>query len=112
VAAATFRGPALFALRTGAPLFLGVALRRSRHPQRYRIVLEEVRVEPSGDLERDVERLTAAHADALARWVRAAPEQYFWQHRRWKTRPAQEGEGRDRGIAWPGGQEPGARAPV
>jgi KDO2-lipid IV(A) lauroyltransferase len=112
VPAATFRGPALFALRTGAPLFLGVALRRSRHPQRYRIVLEEVRIEPSGELERDVERLTAAHAEALARWVRVAPDQYFWQHKRWKTRPADEGGRRKRGIGSPAGPEPEPRAPV
>lgn len=88
--ASTYRGPALFALRTGAPLFLGITIRTSRHPLRYRIVLEEVRVERSGDLEDDVRRLTAAHVAALERWVRAEPEQYFWQHQRWRTQPSAE----------------------
>lgn len=88
--AATFRGPALFSLRRGAPLFLGVALRSSRRPQRYRVVLEEVSVTPTGALEDDVRRLTAAHTAALERHIRTAPEQYFWQHKRWKTRPAEE----------------------
>lgn len=87
VPAATHRGPALFALRTGAPLVVGACLRTSRHPQRYRIVLEEVSVPTSGDLEDDVQRLTEAWVAALERWVRIAPEQYFWQHKRWKTRP-------------------------
>lgn len=85
--AATFRGPALFSLRTGAPIFVGVCLRTSRHPQRYRVVLEPVSVEPTGDLDADVARLTAAHTAVLERWVREAPEQYFWAHKRWKTRP-------------------------
>jgi KDO2-lipid IV(A) lauroyltransferase len=87
-AAATYRGPALFSLRTGAPLFLGVCLRTSRHPQRYRVVIEPVAVPEGGDLESRVARLTAAHTAALERWVRNAPEQYFWPHKRWKTRPA------------------------
>jgi KDO2-lipid IV(A) lauroyltransferase len=85
--AATYRGPALFSLRAGAPIFLGVCLRTSRRPQRYRVVLEPVEVQVTGDLEQDTERLTAAHTAALERWVRRAPEQYFWPHKRWKTRP-------------------------
>lgn len=95
--AATYRGPALFSLRTGAPIFVGVCLRTSRHPQRYRVVLEPVSVEESGDLEADVARLTAAHTAVLERWVRRAPEQYFWPHKRWKTRPDGEASRTRRG---------------
>ena len=89
--AATFRGPAVFALRAGAPIFLGVSLREPGLPARYRVTVERIGVEPTGDLEADVRVLTAAHAAALERAVRQAPEQYFWQHRRWKTRPPGEG---------------------
>lgn len=85
-AAPTFRGPALFALRTGAPVFFGACLRSSRHPQRYRMVLEPIAFEPSGDQERDVLRLTQLHTQRLEREVRAAPDQYFWAHDRWKRR--------------------------
>lgn len=93
--ASTARGAAVFSLRTGAPLFLGVALRagspgRPDVPARYHVHLEEVAFERSGDLEDDVRRLTAAHTAALERWVRRAPEQYFWVHKRWKTRPPAE----------------------
>jgi len=35
-------------------------------------------------------RLTAGHVAVLERWVRARPERWFWLHRRWKTRPAEE----------------------
>lgn len=85
-AAPTFRGPALFALRTGAPVFFGACLRSSRHPQRYRMVLESIAFEPGDDLEHDVERLTQIHTRRLEREVRAAPDQYFWAHDRWKKR--------------------------
>ncbi len=92
-AAATFRGPALLALRSGAPIFLGVSLREPGVPARYRVTVERIAVAPTGDLEEDVRALTLAHTAALERAVRAAPEQYFWQHRRWKTRPPGEVEG-------------------
>lgn len=92
VPAATFRGPALFALRSGAPLMVGICLRTSRHPLRYRAVIEEVTVPRTGDLERDVTALTRGWTAVLERWVRHAPEQYFWHHRRWKTRPSEGGE--------------------
>lgn len=91
VPAATARGPALFALRTGAPVFLGVALRAPGWPQRYRIHLREVPFAPTGDLEADVRTLTEAHVRALEALVRDTPDQYFWQHKRWKTRPAGRG---------------------
>jgi len=89
-AAATFRGPALFALRSGAPIFLGVSLREPGLPARYRVSTERITFAPSGDLDADVRSLTVAHTAALERAIREAPEQYFWQHRRWKTRPPGE----------------------
>ena len=90
VPAATFRGPALFALRAGAPIFIGTCIREPGWPQRYRAWTERIHFVPSGDLEADVVRLTEAHTAALEKAVRQAPEQYFWQHKRWKTRPPQE----------------------
>lgn len=84
--APTFKGPAVFALRTGAPLFMIACLRTSRVPQRYRLHAERIEHEPTGDFERDVERLTQAHTARLEHWVRQAPDQYFWPHDRWKQR--------------------------
>ncbi|HEX9710768.1 MAG TPA: lysophospholipid acyltransferase family protein [Candidatus Thermoplasmatota archaeon] len=85
--ASTARGPALFALRSGAALFTGFCLAMGGSPRRYVVHLEEVPVERNGDLEEDVLRLTRAHGERLERFIRRAPEQYFWQHNRWKTRP-------------------------
>lgn len=90
VPAATFRGPALFALRAGAPIFIGICTREPGWPQRYRAWTERIDFTPSGNLEADELRLTEAHTAALEQAVRQAPEQYFWQHKRWKTRPPQE----------------------
>lgn len=88
--ASTARGPALFALRTGAPIFLGLSLRLPGPGARYRVTLRSLPVEITDDLEADIERVTAAHTAALEEAVRAVPEQYFWQHRRWKSRPPEE----------------------
>lgn len=89
--APTARGPALLALRSGAPLFLGVALREPGWPQRYRLVLERVETETTGERDRDVRRLVQAYTARLEAWIAGAPEQYFWQHRRWKSRPRRRG---------------------
>ncbi|MBI4539836.1 MAG: lysophospholipid acyltransferase family protein [Gemmatimonadetes bacterium] len=88
--ASTARGPALFALRTGAPIFVGLAVRAAGPGLRYDFRLMEIVAQRTGVLAEDVRRLTAEHVRALERVVREVPGQYFWQHRRWKTRPAQE----------------------
>jgi KDO2-lipid IV(A) lauroyltransferase len=54
---------------------------------RYRITLEAVPVDETGDRDGDVDRVVARYTEALERWVRRAPEQYFWHHRRWKRQP-------------------------
>lgn len=86
-AAATAKGPAIFALRSGAPLWAGVALRVPGPAPRYRVVLRPVETSATGDQDEDILRFTRAHTALLEGWIREAPEQYFWQHKRWKTRP-------------------------
>ena len=88
--ASTARGGALFALRTGSPVFLGMSRRMPGFPQRYQVTFEAVEFVASGNQELDVLQLTEAHTRHLEKQVREAPEQYFWQHRRWKTRPPEE----------------------
>jgi KDO2-lipid IV(A) lauroyltransferase len=86
-AAATAKGPALFAHRSGAPVFLGVAVRKPGYPSQYRVIIEPVPV-PEGATGSDVVRsLTQHHVSRLEALICEAPDQYFWQHRRWKTRP-------------------------
>lgn len=80
--AKTPRGPAVFALRLNAPMVLGVAVRQASG--RYRLLFEAIDVNPAGEREQEVDRIVTAYTAALERRVREAPEQYFWQHRRWK----------------------------
>ena len=80
--AKTPRGPAVFALRLGAPIVFGVALRQPSG--RFRLTFEPIDTTPTGDLDADVDRIVAEYTAVLEQWVRRAPEQYFWHHRRWK----------------------------
>jgi KDO2-lipid IV(A) lauroyltransferase len=80
--AKTPRGPAVFALRLGAPVVYGVALRRPGG--KYLLSFEPIETEDTGDLDADVERIVHRYTAALERWIRRFPDQYFWHHRRWK----------------------------
>lgn len=99
--ASTFRGPAYLSLRTGAPLVFGLLVREGTG---YRGVVEPVPAPeadaPSGagaDVEARPDARAEAEAELTRRWVgrleaavRRWPGQYFWFHRRWKTRPRSE----------------------
>jgi KDO2-lipid IV(A) lauroyltransferase len=80
--AKTPRGPAVFALRLKTPLIFACALRQPSG--RYALHMEEVPVVSTGTLDADVDAIVASYTRTLERWVRRAPEQYFWHHRRWK----------------------------
>ncbi|HET7458929.1 MAG TPA: lysophospholipid acyltransferase family protein [Gemmatimonadaceae bacterium] len=84
--AKTPRGPAVFALRLKVPVLFGITIREP--DGRYRLFFEEVPVVETGDRERDTDAIVAAYTATLERYVRRAPEQYFWQHRRWRRQPA------------------------
>jgi Kdo2-lipid IVA lauroyltransferase/acyltransferase len=80
--AKTPRGPAVFALRLQTPVIFVAPLRLP--DGRFSMSMEEVPVRPTGDRNADIDRIVADYTAALERWVRRAPEQYFWHHRRWK----------------------------
>jgi KDO2-lipid IV(A) lauroyltransferase len=80
--AKTPRGPAVFALRLGAPIVFGVALRQASG--KYQLTFEPIDVKDTGDRDADVDRIVTDYTATLERWVRRAPEQYLWHHRRWK----------------------------
>lgn len=88
--ASTHRGPALFAMRLDAPVFSCIARRVNTSEVRYEIAGERVNYQRTGDLDADVAALTRELALRLEKQIRVAPEQYFWFHRRWKSRPADE----------------------
>jgi KDO2-lipid IV(A) lauroyltransferase len=86
--ASTHRGAALLAVRTGAPMYLALP---TREPDgSYVLRLQKVEFDREGELEDVVQRGTAAFTAMLEAGIRERPEQYLWQHRRWRTRPPAE----------------------
>jgi len=69
-------------------MFFGLNRRLPGYPPRYRVEIVPVEFTPSGDKEADAIRLTEIHTRLLEEQVLVSPEQYFWQHRRWKTQPS------------------------
>lgn len=83
--ACTNKGLALIALKTGAPVVPAFTVRRPDGG--YRLLLERPLVpSPTGDKVRDVEESTALYASIISRMIRKHPDQWFWFHRRWKTK--------------------------
>jgi len=84
--AKTPRGPAVFALKLQVPVLFVVPIRLPSG--KYRLVVERIEVEATGDREADVIALVAQYTARMEYWVTQYPGQYFWQHRRWKYQPA------------------------
>jgi KDO2-lipid IV(A) lauroyltransferase len=83
--AKTPRGPAVFTLRYHAPTLFVAAVREP--DGRFHLSFEDVPYEETGNRERDVDGIVASYTRILEGMVRKTPEQYFWQHRRWKHQP-------------------------
>ena len=83
--AKTPRGPAVFALRFSVPMFFASAVRQPGG--RYRMIIDPIPVDRTGDRERDVDATVARYTRVLEGWVRRYPEQYLWHHRRWRRQP-------------------------
>lgn len=85
VPACTNKGPALLAEASGAAMVPTFIMREGRG---HRLVIgKEVELRYSGDREADALENTARCTRVIEEVVRKHPEQWFWVHRRWKTRP-------------------------
>lgn len=82
--AGSVAGPAIFHLRTGAPI---VPLFNVRLPDDYhRIeILPPLCFESTGDIQADSQRIMQALHDILERYIRRYPDQWLWLHDRWKS---------------------------
>jgi len=92
--ASTAVGPAHFAWKLNQPLFPAYCVHMD-DPLRSLKVVMMAPIYPDSTVPRDAEiqRLTLAHVQALEEAVRRYPENYFWLHRRWKTKPRPEKSG-------------------
>ena len=85
--ACTNKGLALLAMKTRAPV---VPVFLLRLPDGFKIdIRPPVPLCDSGDKTRDVDTNTQRYNDAIEAAVRRNPDQWFWVHQRWKTRPYQ-----------------------
>jgi Kdo2-lipid IVA lauroyltransferase/acyltransferase len=80
---------AALARHTGAPLVTGF---NHRLPQGgYEITIEELALSAEADPDLALARDTAELTARIERQLRAHPAQWVWMHRRWRTRPPEEG---------------------
>ena len=90
--AATTKSVGLAAMRTGARVVATASRRLSNGT--FEIFTDEL---PSpdtfpGTAEEQVQAFSARLNQAIEKYIRMHPEQWFWIHRRWKTRPPGEAE--------------------
>ena len=87
--ASTVRGPVAIALKTGAPLLFSIDIRQP-DDKHLVIISEPIKLEVTGDFDRDVAHNTAKLMAELESYIRRYPCQWMWQHDRWKTQPDTE----------------------
>jgi KDO2-lipid IV(A) lauroyltransferase len=81
--ASTHQGPAVFQVRSGAPMIIIMYIRQPDGTAR--LELEEIDTgHLSGDQEKDIQTITERHVKSLERFVRRYPDQWLWMHKRWK----------------------------
>lgn len=83
--ASTPKGAALFALRFDCPLIMGHIFREGGA---FRVVFDVVpKPADTSDEAEAVQRYTASYTKILESYIRKTPENWFWMHKRWKTKP-------------------------
>ncbi len=83
--ACTNKGMAVLAMRTKA---LVVPMYIAKTNNSYVVeFLPEIPLQSTGDEIKDIENNTQNYTSAIETMVRKYPDQYFWVHNRWKTKP-------------------------
>jgi KDO2-lipid IV(A) lauroyltransferase len=90
--ACTSKGLALLALKTGVPV-IPVFMIREKSGFRAEFGPEIVTVK-TGDRQKDIENNTQEYNKVIENCIRRYPDQWFWVHQRWKTKPYQPWPGR------------------
>lgn len=78
IPSSTPKGAALFHINTEAPMIFASCVKTQFNT--YHITFESV---PSG---KDIHKITQSYTHLLEKNIKKYPEQYFWFHRRWKTK--------------------------
>ncbi|MCA9215420.1 MAG: hypothetical protein KDB27_20285 [Planctomycetales bacterium] len=86
--ASCHKAVALFSLLNKAPMQVAYCTRRER-PMQFHVGVGAV-YDPASDVSMSPTELTQWYSDRLEDMIRLQPEQYWWLHRRWKTRTPQK----------------------
>lgn len=83
--ASTVRGPAIFSTKLNIPILLAVDVREKFF--KHKIFIEKIDVSVSSDKEENIKNIMLKLNEKVEKYILKNPEQYFWFHRRWFTRP-------------------------
>jgi KDO2-lipid IV(A) lauroyltransferase len=86
--ACTNKGTALLAAATGAAVIPVFILREGKGHRL--IIKKEVPLSSTGDKRLDVVENTGRFTKVIEDMIKERPREWFWVHRRWKTRPPDE----------------------
>ena len=76
-------GPAVLALKTGAPILYGIPVRQSDFS--YKTIMTEISIENLPEsYEEKIKEVSQRHMSYLESYIRKNPEQWLWMHKRWK----------------------------
>ncbi len=87
--AATPRSLALLSYATGAAVLPLIPFPTDKGTYQA-VLLPEIKLEKTGDKEKDIFRWTEEYQKVLEKIIRERPEPWMWMHRRWKSRPEEE----------------------
>ena len=89
--ASTVVFPAKLAVRYNIPVVFAYQF-YDYNEKIYKAVIKEIHWEPSKDKEESIKNLVQIYTKEIENAVKKHPDQYFWVHKRWKTRPEGEPE--------------------
>lgn len=92
--ASSYKSIGLLAMRHEVPIVTGFAKRTPGRFEYEIIISDTIRPEHWVDTPDPLFYITARFNRAIEQAVRTVPEQYLWVHRRWKSRPRWEREGK------------------
>jgi len=82
-------GPAVFQMRSGAPIFMIISVRKDY--SKFEAFIEHVYSAEAREVtDEGILEITQLHTSVLEKWIRKYPDQWFWMHKRWKTKPAKK----------------------
>jgi KDO2-lipid IV(A) lauroyltransferase len=92
--ASAYKSVALLAMRYGLPIVVGIALRRGEAFEYALHTVDVIRPDDWAGQDDPVFYVTARYNRAMEKAIMLDPAQYLWIHRRWRSRPRWERDGK------------------